>query len=128
MEKADEDNRLSGWDMLSFDEMNETCAKCPLSWDKGRGCIGTFGPEKSLLPEIAGKHGMSIVASVVECAAEQRKLSAEDAAALLEEVKALRDILPEEGKVMVRRYSGVLDRLEAMATACVDNGCRFYFL
>jgi hypothetical protein len=128
MEKADDDNRLSGWDMLSFDEMNETCAKCGLSWDKGRGCIGTFGPESSVLPEIAKKRGLRIVASVLECAQEQRKLSPGDAAELLTEVGALREALPEEGKVMVRRYSGVLDRLEAMASVCQENGCRFYFL
>ena len=62
--KAGADDRLTGWDMLSFDEMNDMCANCPLSWDKGRGCIGAFGPDNSLLPEIAGRHGCPIVASV----------------------------------------------------------------
>ena len=128
MEKADDDNRLSGWDMVSFDEMNETCAKCSLSWDKGRGCIGTFGPENSLLPEIAKKNGLSIVASVFDCAKDHRKLSADEATNLMEEVVRLREVLPDEGKMMVRRYSGVLDRLEAMAAVCQENGCRFYFL
>ena len=66
--KAGDDDRLTGWDMLSFDEMNEMCANCPLSWDKGRGCIGAFGPDNSLLPEIAGRHGCPIVASVPESA------------------------------------------------------------
>jgi len=30
--------------------------------------------------------------------------------------------------VMVRRYKGVLDRLERMGNVCVTYGTRFYFL
>ncbi|HNU35419.1 MAG TPA: hypothetical protein PKJ15_02375, partial [Methanomassiliicoccales archaeon] len=29
MEKAGKDDRLTGWDMLSFDDMAATCARCP---------------------------------------------------------------------------------------------------
>ena len=72
LEKSGSEDRLTGWDMLSFDEMNEMCANCPLSWDKGRGCIGAFGPDNSLLPEIAGRHGCPIVASVPDAVKEGR--------------------------------------------------------
>lgn len=125
--KGDEDT-LTGWDMLSFDEMNSTCASCRLSWDKGRGCIGTFGPDSSLLPEIAEKYGCGIVASVPEVAKNGGKLSSEDARMLLEEIFVLREKLPMEGKIMVRRYGGVLDRLEKMAEVCSNFGTRFYFI
>ena len=42
------DDAVTGWDCLDFDEMNGMCGSCPLSWDKGRGCIGAFGPDNSL--------------------------------------------------------------------------------
>ena len=128
MQRAGQDDRLTAWDMLSFDEMGETCGKCPLSWDEGRGCMGTFGPENSALPGIAGKYGCAIVASVPASVQTKRLFSIEEAARLLEEVKVLREKLPDEGKVMVRRYSGVLDRLEKMGKVCVDHRTRFYFL
>ncbi len=128
LKEANGDDVVTGWDMYSFDEMNDTCAKCPLSWDKGRGCIGTFGPENSKLPEIAAKAGCPIVTSAVEASLDQRRFSAADATALIEEVAILKEKLPEEGKMMVRRYSGVLDRLEAMASVCVEHGIGFYFL
>lgn len=124
---AGEDDRLTGWDLLSFDEMNEMCAGCPLSWDKGRGCIGAFGPDNSLLPEIASRHGCPIVASVPEAAKEGRRFSPEDAEELLREVDVLRSALPEEGKMMVRRYSGPVDRMEAVARISASEGCGFYF-
>ncbi|MBM4237487.1 MAG: hypothetical protein FJ151_03270, partial [Euryarchaeota archaeon] len=91
LRKAGPDNRLTDWDMLSFDELNETCGKCPLSWDSARGCIGTFGPEKSALLEIAAKHGCSIVAGIPAYVKERTKLTVEDAKRLLEEVKVLRE-------------------------------------
>ena len=128
MERAGKDDRLTGWDMLSFDEMAATCAKCPLSWDEGRGCMGTFGPENSALPGIAQKHNCATVASVPSAIEGRKVFSVEDATRLLEEVKVLRERLPEEGKVMVRRYTGVLDRLERMGNVCVTYGTRFYFL
>jgi hypothetical protein len=119
---------VTEWDMISFEEMRETCARCKLSWDKGRGCIGTFGPENSSLPEIARKNGCEIIANIPSYAQNGEKLTPHHAELLMDEVKKLRDRLPEEGKIMVRRYSGVLDRLEEMAHACVDFGTRFYFL
>ena len=125
--RAGEQDRLTGWDMLSFDEMNEMCAGCPLSWDKGRGCIGAFGPDNSLLPEIAGRHGCPLVASVPEAAREGRRFSPEDARELLREVEVLREVLPAEGKMMVHRYSGPVDRMEAVARISVSEGCGFFF-
>ncbi len=125
--KADADDRLTGWDMLSFDEMNDMCANCPLSWDKGRGCIGAFGPDNSLLPEIAGRHGCPIVASVPDAVKEGKRFTPEDAEELLREVGVLREALPEEGKMMVRRYSGPVDRMEAVARISVSEGCGFFF-
>jgi hypothetical protein len=125
--KGDED-LLTGWDMISFDEMNSTCAACELSWDKGRGCIGTFGPDSGLLPEIAEKYGCKIIASVPKLAENGEKLSTQDAKRLLEEIALLREKLPDEGKMMVRRYGGVLDRLEKMVEVCTGFGTRFYFI
>ena len=125
--KASPEDRLTGWDMLSFDEMNEMCANCPLSWDKGRGCIGAFGPDNSLLPEIAGRHGCGIVASVPDAVKEGRRFTSEDAKELLREVEVLRAALPEEGKMMVRRYSGPVDRMEAVAKISESEGCGFFF-
>ena len=127
LERAGSEDRLTGWDMLSFDEMNEMCANCPLSWDKGRGCIGAFGPDNSLLPEIAGRHGCPIVASVPDAVKEGRRFTSEDAEELLREVAVLREALPEEGKMMVRRYSGPVDRMEAVARISVSEGCGFFF-
>jgi hypothetical protein len=123
-----EEDVVTEWDMLSFDEMNETCASCPMSWDKGRGCIGTFGPGNSLLPGIAEKHSCEIVASVPLAAEDGKRFTPEEAERLIEEVTLLREKLPDEGKMMVRRYGGVLDRLEKMAETCRDHGARFYFM
>ncbi len=121
------ENRLTGWDMLSFDEMNEMCLKCKLSWDKGRGCIGTFGPSDSLLPSIAEKKGCKIVASVPVGAQSGRRYTPEDAKELLKEIEILTKALPEEGKMAVRRYSGPLERMAAVASISVSEGCGFYF-
>ncbi len=121
------EDRITGWDQLDFDEMNAMCAECPLSWDKGRGCIGAFGPDNSLLPEIAGRHGCPIVASVPQAVAEGRRFTPEDAEQLLKEVEVLKAALPEEGKMMVRRYSGPVERMELVAQISVKEGCGFYF-
>lgn len=121
------DDKVTGWDLLDFDEMNEMCGSCPLSWDKGRGCIGAFGPDNSLLPEIAGRHGCPIVASVPQAVAEGRRFTSEDAKQLLKEVEILRQALPEEGKMMVRRYSGPVNRMEAVARISEKEGCGFFF-
>jgi hypothetical protein len=121
------ENRLTGWDMLSFDEMNEMCSKCTLSWDKGRGCIGAFGPDESLLPGIAEKYKCEIVASVPKGAKSGRIYDSKDGAKLAKEIEILKEALPVEGKMMVRRYSGPLERLEAVSKISVSEGCGFYF-
>ena len=121
------ENRLTGWDMLSFDEMNEMCLKCELSWDKGRGCIGSFGPNDSLLPGIAEKRNCKITASIPEGAKNGRIYTPADAKVLLGEIEVLTKALPEEGKMMVKRYSGPLERMNAVANISVREGCGFYF-
>ena len=127
LKRSKPENRITGWDRLEFDEMNEMCGNCPLSWDKGRGCMGAFGPDNSKLPEIAEKYGCRIVASVFESAKQQKRFPSEDARALKDEVAKLTDALPVEGKVYVRRYGGVLERLDAVADVCIKEGCGFYF-
>ena len=125
--RSSEENRMTGWDMLDFDEMNEMCSNCPLSWDKGRGCIGAFGPDNSLLPEIAGRHDCPIVASVPESAKTKRIFTSSEAEDLLRECEILKEALPEEGKMMVRRYSGPVERMETVARISISEGCGFYF-
>ena len=127
LNRSKKENRITGWDRLEFDEMNEMCAKCTLSWDKGRGCMGAFGPENSKLPEIAEKYGCSIVASAVKSSQDQKRFPPEDAKKLKEEVAKLTQVLPDEGKVFVRRYGGVLERLDAVADVCMKDGCGFFF-
>jgi hypothetical protein len=128
--KSSPDDRLTGWDMLSFEDMGETCKKCGLSWDSGRGCIGDFGPEKSLLIPVASKYGLGIIANVVESAKAKKVFSHDDANELLREVKVLREKLPgeEKGKLLMSRYSGVLDRLENTANIALKYRTKFYFI
>ena len=57
----------------------------------------------------------------------QKRFSPEDAKNLKKEVEILTAALPEEGKVYVRRYGGVLERLDAVADICVKEGCGFVF-
>lgn len=121
------ENRTTEWELVSFDEMKDICSRCSVSWDKGRGCIGSFGPENSLLPEIARRHACAITASVPEGVASHRIYSPEEAAELLKEIEVLRRALPEESKMMVRRYSGPVDRMEAVARICTKEKCGFYF-
>jgi len=127
MKIASKDDVITGWDQLEFDEMNEMCSKCPLSWDKGRGCIGAFGPDTSKLPEIAAKYDCPITASAPESAKTHKRFTPADAEALLKEVAILREALPKEGKVFVNRYGGPVDRMEAVAKISVAEGCGWYF-
>ena len=127
MKIASKDDVITGWDQLEFDEMNEMCSKCPLSWDKGRGCIGAFGPDTSKLPEIAAKYDCSITASAPESAKTHKRFTPADAEALLKEIAILREALPKEGKVFVNRYGGPVDRMEAVAKISVAEGCGWYF-
>lgn len=121
------DNRLNGWDILSFDEMGEACASCPLAWNKGKDCIGTFGPEKSLLPQIAEKYGCPIIASALDSAQSGKKFTADDAKELLRECQVLAPALIDEGKMAAHRYGGPVERMELLAKACIDENCGFYF-
>lgn len=125
---AGEDNLMSQWNTIPLDETNAICGKCVMSWDKGRGCMGNFGPDNSQLPEIAAKYDCSIVASVPELAKSGRKLTPQEAEKLSAECKVLREKLPEEGKSPARRYGGVVDRLETVADLCASKGVRLYFL
>lgn len=124
---ASKDDVITGWDQLEFDEMNDTCAKCPLSWDKGRGCIGAFGPDNSKLPEIAAKYGCDIIASAPKAAKSHKIFTSEDAEQLLKEVEIVKDALPKEGKIYVNRYKGPVERMEAVAKISVSEGCGWYF-
>ncbi|MBO4797437.1 MAG: hypothetical protein J5494_01510 [Candidatus Methanomethylophilaceae archaeon] len=119
---------MTGWEMLSFDEMKKECAGCPLSWDNGRGCIGVFGPDNTALPSIAGKYGCPIIASVPESAESGRIFSRDEAEEIIRECEVLESRLPEEGKLAVRRYSGPVARVRAAAEACVKGGCGMRFL
>lgn len=121
------ENRMSGWDELGFDECNAMCASCPLSWDKGRGCIGAYGPDSSQLPEIAERRGCPIIASAPEGARSGRIYTPADAEQMAKEVLVLEEALPEEGKMAVRRYAGPVERLKAVADISIREGCGFYF-
>lgn len=119
------ENRITEWDRMEFDEVNEICANCPLSWCKG--CIGTFGPDNSKLPEIADRKGCPLIASIPENLEKQKIFSSEEARELKREVSILSTSLPEEGKIFVRRYGGVLERLDAVADICIKENCGFFF-
>ena len=58
---------------------------------------------------------------------EKNILSPEEAEELLKECGILKDALPVEGKMMVRRYSGPVERMEAVARVSISEGCGFYF-
>jgi len=125
--KAKKENVVTEWDLLEFDEMYATCAKCGMSWDNKKGCVGNFGPSGSPVPELAKKHGLSILSKVSELGESRKVLSSKDADELLKEVKILREKAPAEGKVIVRRIEGTLNRLEAMAKCSKDYNVGFYF-
>jgi len=117
----------TGWDMVSFEETDATCASCRLSWDKGRGCIGSFGPENSALPGIAAKYKCEVTASVPAGFKNGRIYTKEDAIKLLAEIPILRSALTKEGKLAVKRYTGPVSRLEAVAKISAEEGCGFRF-
>ena len=121
------ENIQTEWETVSIDETNEICAACELSWDKGRGCVGPFGPENGRLPEIAQGCGCIITASVPDGVKMKRIYTKEDAKLLSEEIPVLRKALAEDGKLAVRRYAGAVDRLDAVARISVREGCGFFF-
>ena len=120
-------NSITAWQDADFDTCTNMCQNCPLAWNKGRNCMETFGPSNTKLPAIAEKAGCPIIAGVPKYAEEMKKFTSADAASLLKEVEVMRPALEADGKLAVHRYAGVLDRLEAMAKACVANDCGFYF-
>lgn len=124
---AKKENTVTQWDMLEFDEMYDTCGKCGMSWDNKKGCVGNFGPSASPVPELAKKHGLSLLSKVDQLAEQRKILTAKDADELLREVKVLREKAPAEGKVIVRRIEGTLNRLEAMGKCAKDYNVGFYF-
>lgn len=124
---AKKENVVTEWDLLEFDEMYATCGKCGLSWDNKKGCVGNFGPAGSPVPELAKKYGLNILAKVNELAEKKTMLSAKDADELLKEVRVLREKAPAEGKMIIRRIEGTLNRLEAMAKCAKDFNVGFYF-
>lgn len=119
---------MNAWDMLSLEDMTATCAKCSLSWDKGRGCVATLMGENSPLPEMAKKYGTSFLAGISNYIEQKKVFGPAEAKTVLKEVQDLRNKLPAEGKMMVRRLSGVLDRLEAVAEISSDHKISFYFM
>ena len=121
------ENTVTEWDLLEFDEMYATCAKCGLSWDNKKGCVGNFGPSGSPVPELAKKYGLNILAKVNELAESKKVLPAKDADQLLAEIKTLREKSPAEGKMIVRRIEGTLNRLEAISKCAKEYGVGFYF-
>ena len=124
---AKKENTVTEWDMLEFEEMYATCAKCGLSWDNKKGCVGNFGPSGSPVPELAKKYGLKLLAGVNELAESKKIMSRNDADELLREVKVLREKSPAEGKMIVRRIEGTLNRLESMANCAKDFKVGFYF-
>jgi hypothetical protein len=127
LDAAVKENSVTEWDLLEFDEMYEACAKCSLSWDNKKGCVGNFGPSTSPVPELAKKFRLNFLSKVEEFAASKKLLTSKDADTLLVEVKVLREKTPAEGKMMVRRIEGTLNRLEAMAGCSKEYNVGFYF-
>jgi len=125
--QAKKENAVTEWDRLEFDEMYATCGKCGLSWDNKKGCVGNFGPSGSPVPELAKKYGLNLLANVNEAAGQKKKFTPKDADQLLKEVKVIREKSPAEGKMIVRRIEGTLNRLEAMAKCSKDFNVGFYF-
>jgi hypothetical protein len=124
---AKKDDSVTEWDLVEFADMYATCAKCGLSWDNKKGCVGNFGPAGSPVPELAKKYGLSMLAKVNELAEKKTVLASKDADELLKEVKAIREKSPAEGKLTVRRIEGTLNRLEAMAKCAKEYNVGFYF-
>jgi hypothetical protein len=124
---ANKPNSVTEWDLVEFDDMYATCAKCGLSWDNKKGCVGNFGPSGSPVPDLAKKYGLSLLSKVNTLAEKKTVLNAKDAEKLLEEIKVLREKSPAEGKMIVRRIEGTLNRLEAMAKCSKEYGVGFYF-
>jgi hypothetical protein len=124
---ANKANSVTEWDLVEFDDMYATCAKCGLSWDNKKGCVGNFGPSGSPVPDLAKKYGLPLLAKVDELGEKKTVLTSKDAEEILREVKVIRERSPAEGKMIVRRIEGTLNRLEALASCSKEYGVGFYF-
>lgn len=124
---ANKPNSVTEWDMVEFDDMYATCAKCGLSWDNKKGCVGNFGPSGSPVPALAKKYGLPLLTKVNDLGEKKTVLTPKDAEELLREIKVIREKSPAEGKMIVRRIEGTLNRLEAMANCSKEYGVGFYF-
>jgi len=124
---ANKPNSVTEWDLVEFDDMYATCARCGLSWDNKKGCVGNFGPSGSPVPDLARKYKLQLLAKVEELGEKKTVLTPKDAERLLEEVKVIRERSPAEGKMIVRRIEGTLTRLEAIAKCSKECGVGFYF-
>jgi hypothetical protein len=124
---AKKEDSVTDWDLVEFEDMYATCAKCGLSWDNKKGCVGNFGPAGSPVPELSKKYGLSLLAKVNEAAEQKKMFTSKDADELLKEIKVIREKSPAEGKMIVRRIEGTLNRLEAMSMCAKDFGVGFYF-
>lgn len=120
-------NSVTEWDLVEFDVMYATCAKCNLSWDNKKGCVGNFGPSGSPVPGLAKKYGLTLLAKVEELGEKKTVLSPKDAERLLGEVKVIRERSPAEGKMIVRRIEGTMTRLESLAKCSKECDVGFYF-
>jgi len=124
---ANKPNSVTEWDLVEFDDMYATCARCGLSWDNKKGCVGNFGPSGSPVPDLAKKYKLSLLARVDELGEKKTVLTPKDAEQLLAEVKVIREKSPAEGKMIVRRIEGTLNRLESVAKCSKECGVGFYF-
>ena len=127
LDLADPDNRLTKWDMLSFDEMGEACKKCEVSWDEGRGCIGT---SVRTTPLCRRSPQNTAVRSLLAYQTRSRTRHSSQKRTPLGCWKRS----SAQGKAPTREQDdgpallGVLDRLEKVANISLKYGAKFYFL
>jgi hypothetical protein len=124
---AKKEDAVTEWDLVEFDDMYATCARCGMSWDNKKGCVGNFGPTGSPVPDLAKKYGLTILKNVNEAADQKKRFTSKDADSLLKEITVIREKSPAEGKMTVRRIEGTLNRLEAMAKCSKEYEVGFYF-
>jgi len=118
---------MTGWDILTLVESTAVCAKCVLSWDKGRGCVANLMSGDSPLPEVAKKHNLKFIADIEKFAETKQEFDSAMAKELLKEIEQLKKVIVSEEKMTQRRLAGVIERLEAMAKTCATYNCKFYF-
>ncbi|UCE80522.1 MAG: hypothetical protein JSV94_05025, partial [Methanobacteriota archaeon] len=75
LQAAVDEDSVTEWDLLEFDEMYETCGRCGLSWDNKKGCVGNFGPSTSPVPELAKKFKLNLLSKVEDLASKKKILT-----------------------------------------------------